>query len=112
MKQGAGAARRAPPLARNKTRLVKTAAELKAFLNIKTRYGDVSLKDFENFTVFDRIWLYLTSFDRSRTIKKLWNNDQERSRTIKKSEKKNETIKDDQGRSKNKVVNFRGSIYI
>ena len=48
--------------------------------------------------VFDYIWLVLI--------------DQERSRTIKKSEKKDETIKDDQGRSKNKVVNFRGSMWV
>ena len=31
---------------------------------------------------------------------------------IKKSQEKDETIKDDQRRSKNKVVNFRGSMLI
>ena len=81
MKLRAGSARRAPPRARNRTWHVKT------------------LKNLENFTVFDRvdhIWLVLI--------------DQERSRTIKKSQEKDETIKDDQRRSKNKVVNFRGNI--
>ena len=95
MKQGSGAS----PRTRNRTRLVKTAAELNACLNIKTRYDDVTLKHFENFIVFYCIWSY---FDRSRTIKKMPKNDQDRSWTI----------KNDQERSKNKVVNFWGSISI
>ena len=87
---------RAPPRARNRTRLVQT--ELNACLNKKNRYGDVTLKNIENFIVFYCIWSYLP----------IVLIDRERSRRV----KKDETIKNDQERSKNKVVNFRGSISI
>ena len=61
MKQGSGAANRAPPRARNRTRLVKSAAELSACL--KTRYGDVTLTNFKNVIVFYRILTYFIEFD-------------------------------------------------
>ena len=103
MKQGSGASHRAPPRARNRTRFVKTAAELSACLNIKNRYGDVTLKNFENvivfyriltyFIVFDHIWIVLIDRERSRKCQRTIKIDHERSRKVK---KKDESIKNDQ----------------
>ena len=102
MKQGSGAAHRAPLRARNRTRLVKTAAEPSACLNIKTRYGDVTLKNFEIFIVFYRILSYFIVFYRILTYFIVFDHiwlvliDRERSRKVKKKTNRSRTINNDQ----------------
>ena len=73
-----------------------------ACLNIKTRYGDVTLKNVENVIVFYHIWLVFIDRVRSRKCQ----------RTIKKSKKKTTRSRTINNDKKKTVVNFRSSTYM